>query len=79
MSAVAEMPKEQKYLNRSKLAHKVWLLVWESDLPMTRIAADCDVSYPWLFRFRGTAFDDMPSVDRLERLYEYLTGKTLEF
>lgn len=64
---------------KSKLAAKTRELLLHSEIRSERIAADCEVTMAWLMRFRSKFGEtEAPSVDRIERLYEYLSGKVIE-
>lgn len=63
----------------SRLAAATRAMLLKTTIPVVQIAADCDLSYPWLMRYKGRFGEtEMPSVDKIERLYEYLSGKRLE-
>lgn len=65
---------------RSKLAGKARELLLTTDIRLEKIAVECEVTLPWLSRFKSKFGEtECPSADRVERLYEYLTGKELEF
>jgi hypothetical protein len=67
---------------RSKLAAKVREMLNDPYRTETlaSIAEHSNVSFAFLNRFKGPIGEtEVPSADRLERLYEYLTGKELEF
>jgi hypothetical protein len=65
---------------RSKLAGKSRELLMNTDIRLERIAVDCGLTLPWLARFKSKFGEtEVPAADKVERLYEYLTGKVLEF
>lgn len=64
---------------------KLWLrtreLLIASPIPIAQISIDTGLSLGWLMNAkygRGKLPPPTPSVDKAERLYEYLSGKTLE-
>lgn len=64
----------------SKLKEAVRKMLNETDIPMPVVAYFCNVSVPFLNRLRSEhGAHENPSVDRVERLYEYLSGKELTF
>jgi hypothetical protein len=62
-----------------KLLNKTKELLWTTEKSASQICREADVSYPWLMALKGghngTKF---PAVDKIERLYECLSGKNLE-
>jgi len=62
----------------SKLKTKVLELLQDTPFTLAEIAEACDVSVPWIARLKGPHGDTLnPSVDRMEELYEFLSGKEL--
>lgn len=63
---------------RSKLLDRTMVLLLTTDKSAAQICRDANVGYPWLMALKGghngTKF---PAVDKIERLYEYLSGKEL--
>ena len=51
-------------------------LLSESDIPLTQVSADTGVNYFWLRSFRYGQIKD-PSVNRVQAVFEYLTGRPL--
>jgi predicted transcriptional regulator len=63
----------------SKLKDKVRELLGTTEYTLAEIAEACDVSVPWIARLKGSHGDyENPSVDRMEELYEFLSGKELK-
>ncbi len=63
----------------SRLATVARALLMSTRIPIVRIAEDCELSYPWLMRYKSHyGATEMPSVDKIERLYEYLSGKRMD-
>lgn len=52
-------------------------LIRASDTPLLTIYKESGISFYWLKKFRDNEIKD-PSVNRVQKLYEYLTGKELE-
>ena len=52
-------------------------LLRETPISMKQIAKDLDLNERWLFFFRKGHFDD-PGVEKVERIYVYLTKKPLK-
>lgn len=79
---VLERPKleagRQDYISKLQLA--TWKLMQGNPESPMEIAVKANVSYPWLIRFRSERglYDHCTAI-RLEKLYQYLTGKTLTF
>lgn len=63
----------------SKMLVKTLELLKATDIPLERIAVDTGLKHSFLTRLRYTPACSVPSVDKVETLYEYLTGKVLEF
>lgn len=63
----------------SKLLNKTIKLLQETDIPLNTIVRETNLTYPWLTRLRGQ-YDAKasPAVDKIETLYEFLSGKQLE-
>lgn len=51
-------------------------LLKESGIPLPVIYKETDLPYYWLKKFRSQEIKE-PSVNRVQRLYEYLTGREL--
>jgi hypothetical protein len=65
--------------NVSRLLKKALELFNTTDKSPAEICRGADVTYPWLMALKGNhSGTTYPSVDRIERLYEYLSGKRLE-
>jgi hypothetical protein len=63
----------------SKLLNKVMWLLDTTDKRPSEIAVGAQVGYPWLMALKGRhGTTKYPAVDKVERLYEYLSGKKLE-
>jgi hypothetical protein len=63
----------------SKLLNKVMDLLDNTDKKPSEIAVGAQVGYPWLMALKGRhGTTKFPSVDKVERLYEYLSGRKLE-
>lgn len=65
----------------SKLWDKTRTLLRESKIPLRQMATEVDLSYGWLMNAKygnGNRPDSDPSVSKVEKLYEYLTGHTLK-
>lgn len=66
--------------HRSKLAEATRALLLATDMRPEKIAVEADITIPWLMKFKGKDGETTcPSADRLERLYEVLSGKELRF
>lgn len=73
---MTEMDKDKPV---SRLATVTRAMLLKTTIPVVQIAAHCDLSYPWIMRYKGKFGEtEMPSVDKIERLYEYLSGKRLD-
>jgi hypothetical protein len=63
---------------RSKLLDTTMRLLLTTEKSAAQICREADVGYPWLMALKGghngTKF---PAVDKIERLYECLSGKEL--
>lgn len=63
----------------SKLLTKTKELLKYTEKPAARICEEAQVSYPWLMALKGNHNGTKyPAVDKIERLYECLSGKKLE-
>lgn len=65
----------------SKLWIKTRELLIATNIPIAKISVDTGLTLGWLMNARygrGKKGPPVPSVDKAERLYEYLSGKTLE-
>lgn len=51
-------------------------LLKESGKPLPNIYKDTDINFFWLKKFKAGDITD-PSVNTVQKLYEYLTGKPL--
>ena len=51
-------------------------LLRETSIPISQIAKDCELQERWLYHLKNDYWDD-PGVLKIERLYEYLSGKSL--
>lgn len=58
------------------LMEKTLQLLKETNTPIETITQDTKLTFYWLTRFRRNEFKD-PGVNKVELLYEYLTGKNL--
>ena len=58
------------------LKEKTIELLRESPKPLPKIAKDCNLKERWLYHLKNDYWDD-PGVLKIERLYEYLSGKSL--
>ena len=67
-----------KKIKKSKLFMKTLELYENRSIKLTNeiIADKTGIGYPWIIKF---AKMDEPSVDRLEVMYEFLSGKELQF
>lgn len=68
--------------HRSKLAGKVRAMLLDPNraVSLQTIANETGVGHAWLSRFKSPyGENECPAADKLERVYEYLTGKVLEF
>jgi hypothetical protein len=52
-------------------------LLIDAPLPLMRLGKQLCIPYQWLIKFRNGEIPD-PSVNRVQLLYETLTGKELE-
>jgi len=52
-------------------------LLKQSGVPLPEIYKETQLPYYWLKKFRSGEIKD-PSVNRVQRLYEYLAGRKLE-
>lgn len=52
-------------------------LLKQSKVPLPEIYKETDIPYYWLKKFSSDEIKD-PSVNRVQRLYEFLAGKQLE-
>lgn len=52
-------------------------LLWNAPVPMMRIGKQLAIPYQWLVKFRNGDIPD-PSVNRIQLIYETLTGRELE-
>lgn len=55
---------------------KTRTLLKSDSRPLTRVAEESGLPYHWVHSFRYREHRD-PSVNRVQRLYEYLTGESL--
>lgn len=65
----------------SRLLNKTRELLQDTDKTMTEICIGTGLSYPWLQTVKygkGKKGPVVPSVDKVERLYEFLSGKKLD-
>jgi hypothetical protein len=60
----------------STLYEQTLELLIASDLTLTEIAINADVPYDWLVSIRYDRVKN-PSVNRVQQLYEFLSGKPL--
>lgn len=51
-------------------------LLKESKIPIDKITEETRLTFYWLSRFRRNEFPN-PSVNKVQKLYEYLTGEKL--
>lgn len=58
------------------LHQKTLNLLESSDESTDEIAKKADVSFYWLRKFRSGVFTD-PGVSKVQKVYEYLSGKSL--
>lgn len=63
-------------MTSNSLKYRTLQLLKESDQPPREIARAIGVSLPWVGMFRDGTIKS-PSVDNVQRLYEYLAGKPL--
>lgn len=61
---------------KGSLHTKTLDLLKESGIPLQEIYRDTHLPYYWLKKFSSGEIRD-PSVNRVQRLYEYLANKTL--
>lgn len=65
----------------SKLWVRTQELLQTTNIPMAKICVDTGLTLGWLMNVRygrGKKPPSIPSVDKAERLYEYLSGKQLD-
>ncbi|UBM07985.1 GIY-YIG nuclease family protein [Cupriavidus metallidurans] len=63
----------------SRLLSKTIELLATTDKPLTEICREADVTYPWLTALKGSHNGTkFPAVDKIERLYEFLSGTSLD-
>ena len=58
------------------LMEKTSELLNNTQIPIEKISSETTLTFYWLTRFRRNEFKD-PGVNKVEILYEYLTGKNL--
>lgn len=64
----------------SKLAKAARDLLIETEQRPEVIATQTGLTVPWLMSLKGRGGENLcPQCDRVERLYEYLSGKELRF
>lgn len=59
------------------LQETTFALLCNTPLPIKKIASDTGLGEPWLARFKSSQDYD-PSVNRVETLYVYLSGRELK-
>jgi hypothetical protein len=64
--------------NEKSLMRHVRALVKADSRSLPELYRDTGISFFWLQKFQAGKFAN-PSVNRVQFLYEYLSGKTLEF
>jgi hypothetical protein len=62
---------------KGTLHQKAFELLKGCDKPLPDIAQESELPYYWLKKFSADGVKD-PSVNRVQKLYEYLTKKPLE-
>jgi hypothetical protein len=70
------MAKTNTFDKQGKLHSKTHALLQADERGLAQISIDTGISFYWLQRFNQNAFKN-PSVNRVEYLYEQLTGKAL--
>jgi hypothetical protein len=63
-------------MDSTTLHERTLELLRTSDKSTADIASGADVNFYWLRKFRGGGFED-PSVNRVQKVYEFLTGAPL--
>jgi hypothetical protein len=62
----------------SRLLARTRELLSECEVPVIQIHHDTGLSYHWLNQMKYSSKQVDPSVSKIEKLYEYLSGKQLE-
>jgi hypothetical protein len=63
--------------DKGSLHNRTLDLLKQSEVPLPEIYKETHLPYYWLKKFSSGEIRD-PSVNRVQRLYEYLAGKQLE-
>lgn len=63
--------------NQGSLYNTTLDLLTKTDIPMTTIASETALPYDWLKQLRRGKIPN-PSVNRIQKLYEFLTNRALE-
>ena len=59
------------------LMQRTFELLQEANEPLLKMSQNADVSFYWLQKFKAGTVED-PSVNAVQKLYEYLSGKSLK-